>query len=485
VRLLVVSPDDETRTSLEATFLEAGAEVTVSSDPTVFLGAQGGALIQQSGAQIVVLSRAPEAVLTSAVEALRRPGMPPLGVLVLDTDLGLNGRGAMLRAGADDCQTRAMPGALIVARARNLLRRAAIAEKTASEALRAGPLDLDPLARTAKLGGNPLRLTRLQFDILLIFAKRGGGSLPIAALSEGIVQEGHNIDRDGLRAAVSSADREILLDGYRLLLSDEEGLRLTEASAEERAPIMALKFLQSFATLISNIRIYKVEHQAIAGAAARAHECLQFFSGLPSAGPDGVRLDLHDGRVSVDSVAHDGATPTPRPVLDAFWAAKTESILVSPWATPNDLVLLAKMIKSDPEDAAKELEALGVSSIRLLRARLVSAVENRAVIERFLGLVGRDPSACADLFSDDAEIVFENRGKKTAAVGRSEIERLLSRFPTGVKIELTSVSGKGEESLAEVVAVDGARPAVRDEYRFIERDGSIRRLTMKSRLKLS
>jgi DNA-binding response OmpR family regulator len=74
-----------------------------------------------------------------------------------------------LAAGADDYVTKPASGREIVARARAMLRRprAAAAQEPAEDApRRVGDLEVDAAAREARVGGEVVALTRIEFDLL-------------------------------------------------------------------------------------------------------------------------------------------------------------------------------------------------------------------------------------------------------------------------------------------------------------------------------
>ena len=75
----------------------------------------------------------------------------------------------LLDAGADDAISRPFQAPIFLARVRTLLRRAVLsggaAEETAT-VLTGGPVTLKLIARQATIGGKPMVLTRLEFDLL-------------------------------------------------------------------------------------------------------------------------------------------------------------------------------------------------------------------------------------------------------------------------------------------------------------------------------
>jgi two-component system, OmpR family, response regulator RegX3 len=81
-----------------------------------------------------------------------------------------------LELGADDYVVKPFSGAEVVARVRAVLRRSAAgaAEQPPEEPLEVSGVRIDPAARRAWRGGEPLELSRKEFDLLLELARNAG-----------------------------------------------------------------------------------------------------------------------------------------------------------------------------------------------------------------------------------------------------------------------------------------------------------------------
>lgn len=87
-----------------------------------------------------------------------------------------------LELGADDYLAKPVYPRELLARIRAVLRR--VAPREADRRVIVGDLEVDPGARTAKVGDRVLPLTALEFDLLLALAERAGRVVPRDALWE-------------------------------------------------------------------------------------------------------------------------------------------------------------------------------------------------------------------------------------------------------------------------------------------------------------
>lgn len=110
-----------------------------------------------------------------------------------------------LELGADDYVTKPFSVRELMARVRAVLRRIGSGEPEPSAVLRAGPLEIDPLCREARLEDVPLPLTRLEFDLLETLARHAGQALS----REQLLDQVWSYDYYGDARAVDSAVKRL------------------------------------------------------------------------------------------------------------------------------------------------------------------------------------------------------------------------------------------------------------------------------------
>ena len=104
---------------------------------------------------------------------LRSAGDPP-AVIMLTARGQETDRVVGLDSGADDYVAKPFSPREVIARVRAVMRRSAPAGAAvaAPATISVGDLEIDPGAREARLGGEPVSLTPREFDLLLFFAER-------------------------------------------------------------------------------------------------------------------------------------------------------------------------------------------------------------------------------------------------------------------------------------------------------------------------
>jgi len=178
-RLLVADDDQALRAALERALRFEGYAVALAAD--------GDEVISQVRAHppdLVVLDLAMPG--TGGVEACRRLRAEGnhVPVLMLTARDGVSARVAGLDAGADDYLVKPFALQELLARLRALLRRIASQPDEQGRVMRLADLTLDGAARRVTRGGQPVELTRTEFDLLETLLAHAGQVLTRGQLFE-------------------------------------------------------------------------------------------------------------------------------------------------------------------------------------------------------------------------------------------------------------------------------------------------------------
>ncbi|MDR1598740.1 MAG: response regulator transcription factor [Oscillospiraceae bacterium] len=134
----------------------------------------------------------------SGVEVCRRLRQsekgPRLPILMLTAKDDISDKVMGLDMGADDYMTKPFAIEELLARMRVMLARSARGRDHSGETLSAGALTLTPRSHEASLNGQPLPLTKKEYDLLLCLARRAGEALTRDYLLENVW--GYSYDGD-------------------------------------------------------------------------------------------------------------------------------------------------------------------------------------------------------------------------------------------------------------------------------------------------
>ncbi len=144
-------------------------------------GALGLRAVAQGGVDLVVLDVMMPGM--DGLEVLRRLRLQTAVPVVMLTARGdETDRVVGLELGADDYLAKPVYPRELLARIRAVLRRTA--PRGGERRLLVGDLEIDPAARSARIGDRTLALTALEFDLLVALAERAGRVVPREALWE-------------------------------------------------------------------------------------------------------------------------------------------------------------------------------------------------------------------------------------------------------------------------------------------------------------
>ncbi|GAA1341628.1 response regulator transcription factor [Saccharothrix algeriensis] len=167
MRVLVVEDDDRVARGLLTALRHAGYEV--------HRVATAADAVTAPPADVVLLDLGlPDGDGLEVLRELRRrPGTAVIAVTARGEE---RERVLGLRAGADDYVVKPFGTAELLARVEAVLRRTRAARAAGQHPHRVvlGPLTLDPATREAAVGGEPVALTRKEFDLLALLVARAG-----------------------------------------------------------------------------------------------------------------------------------------------------------------------------------------------------------------------------------------------------------------------------------------------------------------------
>lgn len=166
MRIIVVEDDPDVAAPLKADLNREGYAVDLAPD-----GEEASRLAAIHSYDLAILDLNLPGM--DGLETLRhlRASQPHLPVLVLTSRSSLDDRVLGLDLGADDYLTKPFHLREVSARIRSLLRRHELVKEPI---LRCGELALDPAARRAWLGRDPLRFTRKEFSLLEYLMRHHG-----------------------------------------------------------------------------------------------------------------------------------------------------------------------------------------------------------------------------------------------------------------------------------------------------------------------
>jgi DNA-binding response OmpR family regulator len=196
--ILIASPDRGIKRLLRRTFESAGYVVTSTDSGSATITA-----IDQDEPDLVILSAEfPDLPADTLIGLVRAACKAPIVALYYPG--GTWSAQKLLDLGADDCVEEPFLVQELAARVRRLLLRAGVWLHPHSASTSLGLIELDPLARTVRLGGRELSLTGREFDLLLVLLSAGGSPVAHDEVVQRIWGKGYPNARQNLRRIVSS-----------------------------------------------------------------------------------------------------------------------------------------------------------------------------------------------------------------------------------------------------------------------------------------
>jgi DNA-binding response OmpR family regulator len=201
-RILVVDDEPSVTDLLVYNLRKASYEVLVAADGRTALN-----LARQSSPDLILLDlMLPEIDGLDLCRELRKTS--PVPIIMITARGEEIDRVVGLEMGADDYVVKPFSVRELLARIKAVLRRAQPSESDTEPAhvLRGpGDLQMDSERRTATIGGQPIELTRLEFDLLYLLLRESGRVLT----RESLLQQAWGYDYVGDTRAVDSAIKRL------------------------------------------------------------------------------------------------------------------------------------------------------------------------------------------------------------------------------------------------------------------------------------
>ncbi len=222
MRVLLVEDDRDLSRQLKQALADAGYVVDHAPD-----GEEAAYLGENEPYDAIVLDLGlPKIDGVSVLEAWRRANIAA-PVLILTARGAWSEKVAGFDAGADDYLTKPFHTEELLARLRALLRRSA---GHAAPSLSCGALRLDPRAARATIGGEPLRLTSLEYRLLHYLMMHQGRVISRTELVEHLYDQDFDRDSNTIEVFIGRVRKKIGPDrvetvrglGYRLVALEDE-----------------------------------------------------------------------------------------------------------------------------------------------------------------------------------------------------------------------------------------------------------------------
>ena len=223
-RVLVIDDEEQIRRALKSVLTARHYEVDLAETAE-----QGLELTAEKTPDIIILDLTlPKMSGLEACRRLREWFRGP--ILVLSVRSADDDKIAALDLGADDYLTKPFSTGELLARIRALLRRTAGLDTSAAE-FTSGDLHVDFAKREVTVRGEPVRLTRIEFDILAMLARNAGRVVTSRQLMESVWSPEYFGDTQTLRVHVSHLRRKIESPGdvpRHILTEPGVGFRLAD-----------------------------------------------------------------------------------------------------------------------------------------------------------------------------------------------------------------------------------------------------------------
>lgn len=226
-KVLIVDDESSIRRALRNTLHGMGFEVDDAATGEAALE-----LVRAAKYDVVLLDiNMPGMGGVRACRELRK-SMPRLGILMLTVRDSEDDKVTALDAGADDYVTKPFQMRELAARIRAAVRRSSASEADPGAVIRIGNIELDPARRLVLKGGEPVRLTPTEFDLLRYLMAHAGLPITHARLLQAVWGPEYGGELEYLRTFVRLLRKKLEEDPAApvyLLTDSHVGYRFAEA----------------------------------------------------------------------------------------------------------------------------------------------------------------------------------------------------------------------------------------------------------------
>jgi two-component system KDP operon response regulator KdpE len=226
-KVLIVDDESSIRRALRNTLHGMGFEVDDAATGEAALE-----LVRAAKYDVVLLDiNMPGMGGVRACRELRK-SMPRLGILMLTVRDSEDDKVTALDAGADDYVTKPFQMRELAARIRAAVRRSSDSEADPDAVIRIGNIELDPARRLVLKGGEPVRLTPTEFDLLRYLMAHAGLPITHARLLQAVWGPEYGGELEYLRTFVRLLRKKLEEDPAApvyLLTDSHVGYRFAEA----------------------------------------------------------------------------------------------------------------------------------------------------------------------------------------------------------------------------------------------------------------
>lgn len=229
IRVLLVDDEPSIRRALRTPLNEMGFATTEASR-----GEEAIQLLQSQSFDIVLLDVNMPGIGGMKTLARLRGMAPRLPILMLTVVDGEEEKVAALECGADDYITKPFSIREVIARMRSAVRRAQTPERSEDAPIAIGEIEIQPTRRIVTKSGQPIHLTRKEYDILYYLMTHAGRAVTYGKLLTSVWGAEYRHEVDYLRTFVRQLRKKIESDpsNPRYLLTDAYvGYRFTENPA--------------------------------------------------------------------------------------------------------------------------------------------------------------------------------------------------------------------------------------------------------------